>query len=129
MTATTIKLAEIAHARSGDKGNHANIAIIAYTPAGFAWLREQLTTEVVASFLLPKGPNPPRVERYEAPNVRAFNFVLYDVLDGGASQSLRIDTQGKTLGLALLQMDLPRPPNVQDMFRKQRAPLGREVGQ
>jgi hypothetical protein len=75
-------LSQIAHGRSGDKGSHANVAVIAYTDAGFAWLREHLTAEVVAAYFAPLGPT--RVERFEAANVRALNFVLYDVLAGGA---------------------------------------------
>ena len=106
---------DIAHGRSGDKGNHANIAVIAYTPAGYAWLREQLTAEVVRDYFARLGPA--RVVRYEAPNLLALNFVLYDVLAGGASQSLRIDTQGKTLALALLQMAIPRPHDYAAMLR------------
>lgn len=101
----TVPLSKLAHGRSGDKGNHANIAIIAHTDAGFAWLREHLTAEVVASYFAPLGAS--RVERFEAANVRAFNFMLYDVLAGGASRSLRIDTQGKTLAVALLRMEVP----------------------
>jgi hypothetical protein len=100
-------LSWIAHGRSGDKGNHANIAVIAYQPAGFDWLREHLTAERVQAYFAPLGPS--RVVRYEAANVRALNFMLYDVLGGGASRSLRSDTQGKTLALALLQMPMPIP--------------------
>lgn len=98
------RLSDIAHGRSGDKGNHANVAVIAYTPGGFAWLREHLTAERVAAYFAPLKPS--RVERYEAANVLGLNFVLYDVLDGGASRSLRIDSQGKALALALLQMPI-----------------------
>jgi hypothetical protein len=104
---TTIPLSAIAHGRSGDKGNHANVAVIAYTPAGFAWLREHLTAETVAAYFAPLGPS--RVERYEAANLLALNFVLRDVLAGGASRSLRTDTQGKTLALALLQLTITVP--------------------
>jgi hypothetical protein len=100
-------LADVAHGRSGDKGNHANVAVIAYTAAGFAWLREHLTAERVADYFAPLKPS--RVLRYEAPNLLALNFVLCDVLAGGASQSLRIDTQGKTLALALLEMPVELP--------------------
>ena len=108
-------LAEIAHGRSGDKGNHANIAVIAYTPAGFAWLRENLSAEAVRAYFQSMGPT--RVVRYEAPNILGLNFVLQDILAGGASRSLRIDTQGKTLALALLQMKIEQPANHQDMLR------------
>ncbi len=97
-----VPLSQIAHGRSGDKGNHANVAIIAYTDEGYLWLREHLTAEVVAAYFLPLAAA--CVVRFEAPNVRAFNFMLYDALAGGASRSLRTDTQGKTLALALLRM-------------------------
>jgi hypothetical protein len=110
-----MRLLDIAHGRSGDKGNHANIAVIAYTPAGFAWLGEHLTAEVVHQYFAALGPS--RVMRYEAPNVRALNFMLYDALAGGASRSLRIDTQGKTFALALLQMPIQAPPNAAAMLR------------
>src|SRR5262245_64759464 len=102
MTTRTVPLSTIAHGRSGDKGNHANVAVIAYTPAGFAWLRANLTSDRVAAYFAPLGPT--KVERFEAANVLGLNFVLRDVLAGGASRSLRTDTQGKTLALALLQM-------------------------
>jgi hypothetical protein len=98
----TVPLSTIAHGRSGDKGNHANVAVIAYTDAGFAWLCEHLTAEVVAAYFAPLGAS--RVERFEAANLHGLNFMLYDVLAGGASQSLRTDTQGKTLASALMQM-------------------------
>ncbi len=110
-----IQLADVAHGRSGDKGNHANVAVLAYTPAGYAWLKDQLTADVVRSFFEPFGPS--RVERFEAPNLLGLNFVLYDVLAGGASRSLRTDTQGKTLALALLRMRLPRPDDLDAMTR------------
>src|SRR5947209_766667 len=111
-----MRLQDIAHGRSGDKGNHANIAVIAYRPDGFAWLREHLTAEKVGSYFAPLGPS--RVERFEAPNLHALNFVLYDVLGGGASRSLRSDTQGKTFASALLQMPMETPPNVAAMLRR-----------
>src|SRR5207248_11596887 len=89
-------------------GNHANVAVIACTAAGYAWLRERLTADVVRNYFQPLGPS--RVVRYEAPNLLALNFVLYDVLAGGASRSLRSDTQGKTLALALLRMVMIEMP-------------------
>src|SRR5262245_51286504 len=116
----TIPLGAIAHGRSGDKGNHANVAVIAYQPAGFAWLREHLTAEAVARYFAPLGPS--HVVRYEAANLLALNFVLHDVLAGGASRSLRVDTQGKTLALALLRMPIPRPANVDEMTRRAAPP-------
>ena len=111
----TIRLLDIAHARSGDKGNHANVAVLAYTPAGYDWLKEHLTADAVAAYFAPLAPS--RVVRYEAANVLGLNFVLYDVLAGGASQSLRIDTQGKTLASALLQMSMAIPEGLSSMRR------------
>jgi hypothetical protein len=111
----TLHLSDIAHGRSGDKGNHANIAVLAYTAAGFDWLRQHLTAEVVQHYF--QSLNPSRVIRYEAANLFAVNFVLQDVLAGGASRSLRVDTQGKTLALALLRMPLPLIDNVSSMLR------------
>ncbi len=100
-------LSEIAHGRSGDKGNHANIAIVAYTQAGYEFLRLHLTAELVAKYFEPMQPS--QVVRYEASNVWGLNFVLHDILAGGASRSLRIDTQGKTLALTLLRMRIDAP--------------------
>src|SRR5436309_2056786 len=115
MTGKPLRLADLAHGRSGDKGNHANVAVLAYTPAGYAFLRERLTPEVVRGYFARLGPS--RVVRHEVPNVRGLNFVLYDVLAGGASRSLRADTQGKALALALLQMPLSCLESFEAMFR------------
>ncbi|MFO0801684.1 MAG: hypothetical protein U0791_00990 [Gemmataceae bacterium] len=100
-------LSTIAHGRSGDKGNHANVAVIAYTDAAYAWMKEFLTAERVATHFASVKPS--RVERFEAPNVRGLNFMLYDALAGGASRSLRTDTQGKGYALALLRMECDLP--------------------
>ena len=115
-----VPLSMIAHGRSGDKGNHANVAIIAYTQAGYDWLRRHLTAEVVARYFAPMMPS--RVERFEAANVWGLNFLLYDILAGGASRSLRIDTQGKTLALTLLQMEIEAPANIEEMKRRKEMP-------
>jgi hypothetical protein len=111
----TIPLGTIAHARSGDKGNHANIGVIAYTPAGLEILRRELTAERVEAFF--RGLGVTRVERFELPRVGALNFVLYNALAGGASQSLRIDTQGKLLGTAILELPIPAPENLVQLLR------------
>ena len=110
-----LPLSTIAHGRSGDKGNHSNIAILAYTPAGFDWLKHNLTAEVVAAYFAPLGAS--RVERFEAANVLGLNFMLYDALAGGASRSLRTDTQGKSFALALLQMPVDLPAEHGNMIR------------
>jgi hypothetical protein len=111
-----VPLSTIAHGRSGDKGNHANVAVIAYTPAGYTWLRRHLTAEAVQHYFAALGPT--RVVRYEADNLLALNFLLFDVLAGGASRSLRTDSQGKTLAVALLQMAIDRPENHTAMLRQ-----------
>jgi hypothetical protein len=113
--ADQVPLSTIAHGRSGDKGNHSNIAVIAYTPAGFDWIREHLTIDRVSAYFAPLGAT--SVERYEAANVLGLNFLLRNALGGGASQSLRIDTQGKTYALALLQMMIELPDNHAAMLR------------
>lgn len=97
-----IPLRDLAFARSGDKGDSANIAVFARTPAAYAWLREQLTAARVEEYFRPLGVGP--VTRYDVPNLEALNFVLPHVLGGGGSRSLRIDAQGKTLAMALLEM-------------------------
>lgn len=102
----TLRLGTLAHARSGDKGNHANIGVVANDARAFEHLRRELTAERVEQYFATLGVR--RVERFELPLVGALNFVLYDVLAGGASQSLRIDTQGKLLGTAILEMELPQ---------------------
>ncbi len=116
---STIRLAEIAHARSGDKGNHANVGVIAYTPAGFEFLGRYLTETRLAEYLLPLRPR--QVERFEMPGILAYNFLLRDILAGGASRSLRTDNQGKVLSAAILEMPIPAPPNLAEMQRKKDA--------
>jgi hypothetical protein len=105
-----IRLGEIAHARSGDKGNHANVGVIAYNEAGFNYLGQTLTAKLVQEFFAPLQAS--RVERFPLPGIHAWNFMLYDVLAGGGSRSLRIDSQGKTLGIAILELAIPRPLDV-----------------
>jgi hypothetical protein len=110
-----IELSQIAHARSGDKGNHANIGVIAYTATGYEFLRRELTADLVVEYFA--GLHPTGVKRYELPKIFALNFVLYNVLAGGASQSLRIDTQGKLLSTAIGELKLPEPDNLPQMLR------------
>jgi len=105
-----VALSRIAHARSGDKGAAANIGVIAYTPAGYELLRQRLTAEVVEQYFAPMHPG--RVVRYEMPNLCALNFVLPEILDGGAGLSLRIDAQGKALGQVLLEMSIDVPDDL-----------------
>ncbi len=93
--------------RSGDKGDRANIGVIARDEAAYNWLFSHLTATTVAEFFGPLGVGP--VLRYELPNIHAFNFVLDRALAGGASRSLRLDTQGKALATVLLELRLPAP--------------------
>jgi len=99
-----MQLKELASARSGDKGNHVNIGIVANDAESFLCLQQHLTAEKVADYF--SGLQPYKVERYLLPNIDALNFVLYGVLDGGGSVSLRSDAQGKLLGTAILEMQL-----------------------
>jgi hypothetical protein len=110
----TIPLGRIAHCRSGDKGNRSNLGVVAYTAAGFEHLRLHLTAEVVARHFAGLGAT--RVERFELPRIGALNFVLHDALAGGASRSLRLDTQGKLLGTAALGIAVPEPERVDLMI-------------
>lgn len=118
-----IRLKDIAHGRSGDKGDHANIGIIAYTAAGHAFLERVLTAERVRDWFHALGPS--RVERFALPKLYAFNFLLRDVLGGGASDSLRTDTQGKVLATALLEMPLPDPGDIAAMRPAAERPAGK----
>ncbi|HET8548461.1 MAG TPA: hypothetical protein VFL57_10675 [Bryobacteraceae bacterium] len=99
-----IPLSRIAHARSGDKGDTANIGLIAFDEKHFPILRREVTPERVKQHFgsLVKG----KVERFELPNLGALNFLLHEALGGGGTVSLRIDAQGKTLGAALLRMEI-----------------------
>lgn len=99
-----VPLREIAHARSGDKGDSANIGLIALKPEHYPVLVEQVTAGRVKQHFreLCRG----NVERFELPNLQALNFVLYQALDGGGTVSLRTDAQGKTLSAALLRMEI-----------------------
>ena len=102
-----IQLKDIAHGRSGDKGDAANIGIIAYDTKGYEILRGHLTTEKVKDHF--KGICFGEVERYEMPNIRALNFLLHGTLGGGGTISLKHDAQGKTLAAALLRMEIEIP--------------------
>ncbi|UHQ96319.1 AtuA-related protein [Natrinema halophilum] len=106
-----MKLADIAHGRSGDKGDCANIGIVAYDDDDFAFLRSFLTEELVAdvfeTFL--QHPESSSVDRFVLPELGGLNFVLYGSLDGGASESLRTDVQGKTFAAMLLRVDITEP--------------------
>ncbi|GAC1425219.1 MAG: hypothetical protein PVS3B3_18260 [Ktedonobacteraceae bacterium] len=98
------QLVRLVHARSGDKGDKANIAIFAPDRATYDILLREVTADRVKRHF--EGIVTGRVERFAAPNVLALNFVLHGALNGGASRSLRSDTLGKSLASALLRMEI-----------------------
>ncbi|HKI05047.1 MAG TPA: hypothetical protein VKK31_23915 [Thermoanaerobaculia bacterium] len=102
-----VKLDEIAHARSGDKGDASNVGLIAETPELYQILLEQVTAERVKEHFreVCRGP----VQRYELPNILALNFILHDSLGGGGTESLKNDAQGKTHAQGLLRMEVEVP--------------------
>jgi hypothetical protein len=100
-------LVDIAHARSGDKGDTANVGVIALRPEWYPLIARQLTRERVASHF--RGMITGDVERFELPNLRALNFLLHGALDGGGTLSLKTDAQGKVFSTALLRMTLDVP--------------------
>ena len=110
----SLPLQALAHARSGDKGNHANLAVFAYTEEGYAWLCQHLTETRIASYFASYKPR--QVVRFLAKNVRGLNFVLYDSLTGGASRSLRSDSQGKAIAQLALQMSIEVPESFAGML-------------
>jgi hypothetical protein len=103
-TEKTVRLGEIAYARSGDKGAAATLGIFAYTKGGYDFLRDYLTAERVEASFKPMGCA--KVKRYEVPNLLTLNFVLPEVLAGGGSRSLRVDAQGKAIGQVALEMPI-----------------------
>lgn len=101
-----LQLRYLAHARSGDKGNTANVGLIALEPEYYELLVREVTPARVARHF--KGMVS-SVERFELPNLCALNFLLHDALDGGGTISLKTDAQGKVYSTALLRMEIPVP--------------------
>jgi hypothetical protein len=106
---TTVLLHALAHARTGDKGNRSSISLVAYDPADWPLLVEQVTEERVAELFAARKPT--TVTRYLLPRLHAMNFVLDDVLDGGVNGSLNLDTHGKSLSSFLLTLPIARNTN------------------
>lgn len=100
-----MKLRELAHARTGDKGNISQISVIAYEPGDFAWLAEYVTADRVKTHFAAIGAE--RVDRYELHGLAALNFVMQGALSGGVTRSLALDAHGKCLGAVLLELELP----------------------
>ena len=101
-----VQLRFLAHARSGDKGNTANVGLIALQPEYYPLLEREVTVARVAKHFrgMVRG-----VERFELPNLHALNFLLHEALDGGGTISLKTDAQGKVYSTALLRMEIPVP--------------------
>ncbi len=104
---TRVRLERVAHARSGDKGDASNIGLIANSPEVYRVLAAEVTAERVKEHFreVCRGP----VERFEVPNLLAFNFILHDSLGGGGTESLKTDAQGKTHAQGLLEMEVEVP--------------------
>jgi hypothetical protein len=104
-----VRLNKIAHARSGDKGDRADIGLFAYDAETYAVLKREVTAERVAAHFkgIAQG-----AERFDLDNIWALKFVLNASLQGGASRSLRLDNLGKTIGAALLRMEIDAPDSL-----------------
>lgn len=102
-----MKLRDLAHSRTGDKGNTLNVSVICYDPKHFEHLRAELTPQAVKTWLaaIVRGD----VIRHELPNLAAFNFVLRDALGGGVTRSLALDAHGKSVSSALMGMEIAAP--------------------
>jgi hypothetical protein len=114
MATTSIELRYLAHARSGDKGDTANVGLIALDAQLYPWLVEQVTARRVARHF--KGMVS-GVERFELPNLHALNFLLHGALDGGGTMSLKTDAQGKVFSTALLRMKIDIPKRLAKRWR------------
>ncbi len=114
-------LGAVAHARSGDKGNSANIGVIGRSEACYRWLTETLTVPVVAGWADGVAAGP--VKRYELPGLRALNFVFEGALGGGGTRSLLLDPQGKTLAQGLLQRQIRLPAALLDTIAPEDRPV------
>jgi len=123
-----IPLVSLAHTRSGDKGDTANVGVIAYDPRDYELLREALDVASVKAHFgsLVKG----EVERFELPNLGALNFLLHGALGGGGTVSLMTDAQGKVFSTALLRMEIEVPDEVAQRARgRGRLPAGWSPGE
>jgi len=107
MSLKTLTLREVAHARSGEKGNDSNVSVFAYRIEDYEILRRQVTVEAVTALYGPitRGA----ITRYEVPRIGALNFVLRDVLEGGRSRTLAFDESGKALSSLILKMPVEVP--------------------
>jgi hypothetical protein len=107
MASRIVPLRELAHGRTGDKGNRSNISVIARRPEFWEVLVAQVTQAAVAAAFAHRAPS--RVTRYLLPHLHAMNFVLEDVLDGGVNDSLNLDSHGKSLAFVVLDLPVEVP--------------------
>ena len=114
MSSRTVPLYRAAHGRTGDKGNRSNISVVAWHPALWPLLVEQVSEARVAAQFAHRRPS--RVTRYLLPNLQAMNFVLDDVLDGGVNDALNLDTHGKSLSFLLLDLTIRVPAELQHLL-------------
>ena len=114
-TTLTVPLWRAAHGRTGDKGNRANISVIAWAPELHPLIVVQITEAAVAQAFAHRRPS--RVQRFVLPNLQALNFVLDDVLDGGVNDALNLDSHGKSLSFLLLDLPLQVPAALAPLLR------------
>jgi hypothetical protein len=114
-----IPLLRLAHARSGDKGDTANVGVIALEPEFYPVLVDALTVERVREHF--RGICHGEVERFELPNLGALNFLLHEALGGGGTVSLKTDAQGKTLSTAMLRMEIEVPDEIAERAARRQA--------
>jgi hypothetical protein len=105
-----MRLRDIAHSRTGDKGNTSNISVIAFDQETYAFLRAHLTAERVKAHFA--GIVRGEVTRHELPMIGALNFVLSNALGGGVTRSLALDAHGKGLSSSVLEIELPDTPDI-----------------
>ena len=125
MTATHKRLGELATARSGDKGDTANIGLIGRSAHCYVWLRDHVTADRVREWF--EGIAHGAVHRYLVPNLWALNFLLDESLGGGGTVSLHTDAQGKTYGQALLRCRVRVPTGILDTIAESDRPRSREL--
>jgi hypothetical protein len=124
MTASTVvvPLYELAHGRTGDKGDRCNISVVAFQPEHYDILVQQVTPEVVRDVYAHRAPG--AVVRYLLPRLNAMNFVIDNVLDGGVNDSLNLDSHGKSLAGYLLDISITLPASLAPASRGAAPPTG-----
>lgn len=117
-----VLLREVAHGRTGDKGDRSNVSVIPYSADAYAYIAEQITADRMRAVFAHRGPG--KVVRYDLPVLGAFNFVLDDVLQGGVNGSLNLDGHGKSLSFLALSIPIRVPQSVVDNASRARREAG-----